>query len=62
MFGDVIKHICRYYLRFIIDVSDRQQALAHLTFASPLAIDQELLQCVLVSKVHMRSNKNSPPD
>jgi hypothetical protein len=46
----------------------RQQAPSNLTFASPLAkldsanLDQELLQCFHTSKVHMRSNKNSPPD
>jgi hypothetical protein len=45
-----------------------QQAPPSLTFADPLAkldsvnLDQELLQCFYASKVHMRSNKNSPPD
>jgi hypothetical protein len=52
---------------FIIGVSDHKQAPPHLTFASPLAklnlaMDPELLQCFYVSKVHMRSNKNSPSD
>jgi hypothetical protein len=37
MFGDGIKYICRLCWRFIIDVSDRQQAPLSLTFATPWA-------------------------
>jgi hypothetical protein len=49
MFSDGIKYKCRLCWRFIIGVSDRQQAPPHLTFASPwakpnLVMDQELLQ------------------
>jgi hypothetical protein len=36
MFGDGIKYICRLGWRFIIGVSDRQQAPLSLTFANPL--------------------------
>jgi hypothetical protein len=48
-----------------MSISDHQQVPPSLTFASPWAkpistMDQELLQCFHVSKVHMRSNKNSP--
>ena len=67
MFGDGIKYIYRICWWFIIGVNDRQQAPPHLTFASPWAkpnsvMDQELLQCFHASKVHMCSIKNSPPD
>ena len=51
----------------MIDVNDHQQAPPSLPFAHPWvklnsAMDQELLQCVHASKVHMHSNKNSLPD
>jgi hypothetical protein len=51
----------------IMSISDHQQVPLSLTFASPWAkpistMDQELLQWFYASKVHMRWNKNSPPD
>ena len=55
MFGDGIKYKCRLCWRFIIGVSDHQQAPPSLTFASPWAklnsaMDQELLQCSMPQK------------
>jgi hypothetical protein len=50
-----------------MNINYHQQTPPILHFVSPWAklnlnMDQELLQCFYSSKVHMRSNKNSPLD
>jgi hypothetical protein len=60
-----IMPLCMFIWLLNMVINHRQQAPSSLTFASLLAklnsaMDQELLQCFHISKVHMHSIKNSP--